>query len=92
MIEKFDTSFKNFLYIMGVKNIFIEIVILFFALFILQITNFGVCVDWYIMGIDDGILPGLLVNFAMVCPLGATIFVSYKIWQFWNDLKNGTTR
>lgn len=92
MKEKFDTSFKNFLYIMAVKNIFIELTIIFFTIFILQITHFSTCIQWYTQGIDDGIMPGLLVNFGMLAPGGVTTFIIYKMHQFWNDLKNGTTR
>lgn len=77
---------------MAVKNIFIELAVLFFVIFILQITHLGICVDWYITGIDDGIFAGILVNFGMVAPICGTAIICYKIWQFWNDLKNGTSR
>lgn len=83
-----DHSFKNWLNIMAVKNIYLELFIVALVLLIIEIANLGFI--WYVIleAFADSIFAGLLCSFGSMIPITMIFFISYlAFYKFWKQLK-----
>lgn len=86
---EFDRSFKNFLKIMGLNNLYIWLFILFLGILIYQITEFRYNLELISEAWSSGIFEGIAVTVAEILPLVAVLIIFFKTRQYWNNLKNG---
>lgn len=87
-----DHSFKKWFSIMW-KNLYIQLFVVFITLLILQILNISWCIEAWYESLNEGIMPIIMVSMGMLIPISGTLIIAYKsFYQFWNDLKNGTSR
>jgi len=88
-----DQSFKNWFKIMW-KNKYILLFLVALTGFVFELIYFK---DVIAMVTDaanaDGVGFGILAGFGLSLPALMMIVIGYKgFYQFWNDLKNGTSR
>jgi hypothetical protein len=87
-----DHSFKNWFKIMW-GNHYIQIFVIGLAGLIYQLTHLCWCQGILADAINDGWPAVVLVSMGMLIPIALAGLIAYKgFYQFWNDLKNGTSR
>lgn len=79
-----DHSFNNWLRVVAIDNVYLELFVLFLAATIISLFFPNII----------GTVPGENVNLCIAGFTGLiTLFISYKgLYQKWNDLKKGRTR
>lgn len=89
---QFENSFK-FWFALQWQNRYIQLFVMFFALQIAELVGLNDIVEALYVAYDDGIGTGLFVTPFVLLPLAGMLIIGYKgFWQFWNDIKHGTSR
>lgn len=87
-----DHSFKMWFKIMW-KNGYIFLFLVGLTALILELINIRDVFGWTIDAWHEGIAAGALVTVGNFIPILIVGSIAYKaFYQYWNDLKNGTTR
>lgn len=83
-----DHSFKNWLYIMAVKNIYLELFIVALVLLFLEIFNISFIWTSILAAFYDGFFSGMLMTFGSLIPILMIVSISYLgFYKFWKQLK-----
>jgi len=88
----FENSFK-FWFALQWQNAYLQLFVVAVTLLILQICYSATCLGWLFEAWAEGIGSGLMVTMGSLIPLAMTSIIAYKaFWQYFNDLKHGTSR
>ena len=88
----FENSFKWW-FALQWQNKYIQLFIVFFTLFVLQLCNLKTMIEWYLGAIYDGIGATIMTSMGMLIPIAGASIIAYKgFYQYFNDLKHGTSR
>ena len=88
----FENSFKFWFALMW-QNYYIPLFFVGFIPMILEICNVKWVADTIRNNFDDGVAGGIMTIIAMLVPPAIAIAIAYKgFYQYFNDLKNGTSR
>lgn len=65
----------------------------FITLLTLQLINLETVWGWLIEAYNDSTMTGIFVTPFMLLPLAGVLIIAYKgFYQFWDDMKKGTSR
>lgn len=88
----FEKSFKWW-FALQWQNSFMQIFIVAFSLLIAQLLNISTMIVWVLEAWCDGVAAGVISTFGVFLPFIVSTVVAYKgFYQYFNDLKNGTSR
>lgn len=90
---EFEKSFKWW-FALQWQNFFIQLFTVAFVLLVLEFINFGWVIETVLENfINGGVFGGIATILGLSIPALLVPIIAYKgFWQFWNDMKNGTTR
>lgn len=86
-----DFSFRNFFKIMWQNN-YIQLFAVFLTIFIIELFKFNWCIDLIASSFSDGVFGGVLTILGVLLFPAGTFIITFKVMQFWNDLKQGKSR
>lgn len=88
----FEPGFKFWFALMWQNN-YIQLFVLFFGLFIVELCSLTWVASAVAEAWSEGIGAGIMVSLGSMIPLAGTLFIAMKgFLQFYNDIKNHTTR
>jgi hypothetical protein len=88
----FENSFKWW-FALQWQNHYIHLFLAFLTMFVLQLVNFETVWGLILESYAENIGIGLFVTPFLFLPLAGASIIAYKgFWQYFNDLKNGTSR
>lgn len=88
----FENSFK-FWFALQWQNTYIQLFVVFFTVLTLQLINFKTVWGWLMDSYNDSIGTGIFVTPFMFLPLAGASIIAYKgFFQYFDDLKHGTSR
>lgn len=88
----FENSFK-FWFALQWQNKFLPIFLVTFIATIVELCKLGDIIDAIKNNFDDGVAGGIFTIMGSIIPPAISIIIAYKgFYQYFNDLKNGTSR